>query len=60
MLYALGPIGIRHASDMVSKGFARQPMVAYVMMGVVAVLGFLCVSGAVASTTKRAQGGTKR
>jgi hypothetical protein len=35
-------------------------MVAYVMMGVVAVLGFLCVSGAVASTTKRAQGGIKR
>ena len=35
-------------------------MVAYVMMEVAAVLGFLCISEAVVSTTRRAQGGTKR
>jgi hypothetical protein len=35
-------------------------MVAYVMMGVLAVLGFLCVSGAVVSTTRRTQGSMKR
>ena len=35
-------------------------MVAYVMIGVLAVLGFLCVAGAVESTTRRAQGPIKR
>jgi hypothetical protein len=35
-------------------------MVAYVMIGVVAVLGFLCVSDLVVSATRRVQGGLKR
>ena len=45
---------------MVTEGIVRQPMVAYVMLGVLAVLGFLCVSEAVVTTTRRAQGGLKR
>jgi len=35
-------------------------MIGFVMIGVLAVLGFLCVSEAVVSTTRRAQSGTKR
>jgi hypothetical protein len=35
-------------------------MIAYVMIGVVAVLGFLCLSGAVVSATQRVPGGLKR
>jgi hypothetical protein len=35
-------------------------MVAYMMIGVLAVLGFLCVSGAVVSVARRAQGDTRR
>ena len=42
------------------EGIVRQDMVAYAMIGVLAVLGFLCVSGFVVSTTKRAQTGLKR
>ena len=35
-------------------------MVAYVMLGVLALLGFLCVSGAVVNVTRRVQGETRR
>src|SRR5579864_8609057 len=50
-IYRLLPIGPFLAPGMLSAEIVRQPMIGFVMIGVLAVLGFLCVSEAVVSTT---------
>jgi len=59
MIYSLSTFGITRAFKTAAAEIERLAMVAYVMLGVVAVLAFLCISGAVVTATRRAQGQTR-